>query len=310
MSLPRRSNWIVLMLLVVVAAAGCGGGGTTSHAQLQALAQEYEAARKEIDPEKRARGLIAVASKQQQLSDTAGVSRAVSDALRAVDELSDGAALCSIYARLAILLKQREDSDGADKALQKARTALDQIEDVDGLLTAMEDLATAQQLALGDRAAANQMMSKAAERAAQIPDSGGRILYLCELSKRLHKQPWSNRAASATALQRAVQECDALGGARAATSRIRVADVHRQHDATPEAVATLTEAKGFAEQESDPVERVYALVSIAQALGGLDQPDVAQATLVAAEQAVATIASPQKRQEAAQHVDAMKRGIR
>ena len=105
----------IVLAAISALAAGCGDGKQTGGGP--SLADEYEAAMKEFNPERRASRLIDVAARQRASKDSAGAKRSLDAAFKACDEVEDSTRQAATGIALAEEFYRLEEPADAKRSL-------------------------------------------------------------------------------------------------------------------------------------------------------------------------------------------------
>lgn len=258
--------------------AGCGGGSTEG----PSLAAQHQAAKKEVDPNLRAKKLVAVALQQLKAGDSAGSDASLAEAMQAASEMKEPAAKAGTLNSVADAIGRSGNLADAKKQLRAARGAADEVEDLPTRIPLLARSAEILAQRLEDAAGAMDILKEAEKLAGQIEDPADKVAAQLRVVGGFYVAKGTGDVERLGAV--AVEGARALTEPRKKSEALADAGgVMRRAGQVAEAATLFGESESAAETIEDANSRGYALVHVAtRRLTAGDKDDAAK-TIKAAE---------------------------
>lgn len=256
----RRLGWL-LILVLVAAQFGCAGEGKRG----PSLTDQVAAANADTNPETRATKLLRVAARQREAGDVVGAEGSVAGAAEAAKNVEKPLNRVRAISNVVITAGSSLGVSSGKSLVKAASSAIDELSTPAEKAEGNAQLAAAYGVGLKDGERAKMYLKTAEEEAAKVEKIGEKAVALLSVASAYQQIDDTAEATrvkqSALELARSVedprQRCETLATAGATLHRMKLPE---------DSKAAFAEAQAEAEKITDPNNKAFAYLSIAQRL--------------------------------------------
>jgi len=287
-------TWLVLGLIVLVA-LGCrrSARGPLTYQEQVALA------RKDTDPESRAKKLIRLGYQMGLAKDRVGAEETLRSVWEDCDAVSKPQPRAEAFALLAEAYGRLNNRQQSLRAVAQAKTAAEQVESAESRVTLLSRIAKVQ--ALSDSPAATALLKQTEEFAQQAEmDAVGKVIALCTVAGTYHELKNSaERDRLLELLSKMIESIEEPSRRYLAWCEMAVCENAVKKDA---AQKTFQSALDTAQKIKDEYGRAYALSEIARKLASAGFGGEARKVLKQAEAEAEKITQPDLQLQALERI--------